>query len=303
VWPVRVRRHAFGPDTPCRDLWLSPDHAVFTGGVLIPVRYLVNGASIAQEARDAVTYWHVELATHDVILAEGLACESYLDTGNRGAFAHGGPVVQMHPDFALGIWQTQACAPLVTHGAPLHRARAGLLERLPALGHDCTDEPALRFLADDETVLEPQTYGDWLCLALPDGARTLRILSRHATPAECMPASMDYRCLGVALTAVRLDDGSLPLDHVRFIAGWQAPEPGLRWTDGAAVLDVAGARVVELRLAAVSLRYKVTAPLIPCLADCDPRYDSWFRARPPHHPRAHTRGQPAEESRSAPGYQ
>jgi hypothetical protein len=110
-------------------------------------------------------------------------------------------------------------------------------------------------------VLEAQTYGDWRCLALPDRARTLRILSRHAIPGECMAASMDSRRLGVALTEVRLDDESLPLDHARFIAGWQAPEPGLRWTDGAAILDVAGARVVELRLAAVSLRYKVPAPL------------------------------------------
>ena len=33
-----------------------------------------------------MTYYHVELSTHDVILAEGLATESYLDTGNRAAF-------------------------------------------------------------------------------------------------------------------------------------------------------------------------------------------------------------------------
>jgi hypothetical protein len=36
-----------------------------------------------------VTYYHVELAAHDVILAEGLLCESYLDTGNRAAFVNG----------------------------------------------------------------------------------------------------------------------------------------------------------------------------------------------------------------------
>ncbi len=31
-------------------------------------------------------YWHLELPHHDLILAEGLSAESYLDTGNRGAF-------------------------------------------------------------------------------------------------------------------------------------------------------------------------------------------------------------------------
>lgn len=90
VWPVRVQSGAFGEGVPHRDLWLSPDHAVFVGGGLIPVRYLVNGASIAAEPRDLVSYWHVELPRHDVLLAEGLPCESYLDTGNRSALSNGG---------------------------------------------------------------------------------------------------------------------------------------------------------------------------------------------------------------------
>jgi hypothetical protein len=63
---------------------------VFVDGVLIPIRYLVNGRTIAQEKVDAVTYYHVELPRHDVVLADGLPCESYLDTGNRGAFAEAG---------------------------------------------------------------------------------------------------------------------------------------------------------------------------------------------------------------------
>ncbi len=91
VWPVRVRGGAFGAGVPHRDVRLSPDHAVFVEGVLIPIRYLINGRTIVQEQVDRVTYYHVELASHAVILAEGLPCESYLDTGNRGAFAnHGG---------------------------------------------------------------------------------------------------------------------------------------------------------------------------------------------------------------------
>jgi V8-like Glu-specific endopeptidase len=86
VWPVRIRPYAFGQGQPSRDLWLSPDHAVFVGGRLVPVRHLVNGATIIQEPRDSAVYWHVELPRHDLLWAEGLAVESYLDTGNRGAF-------------------------------------------------------------------------------------------------------------------------------------------------------------------------------------------------------------------------
>jgi T5SS/PEP-CTERM-associated repeat protein/uncharacterized repeat protein (TIGR03803 family) len=101
VWPVRVRAGAFGDGAPCRDLFLSPDHAVFVDDVLIPIRYLTNGSTIVQQPRDAVTYFHIELERHDVIFAEGLACESYLDTGNRSNFEGDTPVA-LHPDVSGG---------------------------------------------------------------------------------------------------------------------------------------------------------------------------------------------------------
>jgi hypothetical protein len=97
VWPVRVRAGAFGARRPHRDLVLSPDHAVFVDKVLIPVRYLLNGATIVQEPVDVITYWHVELARHDVLFAEGLPCESYLDTGNRALFGDAASVQQSLP--------------------------------------------------------------------------------------------------------------------------------------------------------------------------------------------------------------
>jgi hypothetical protein len=86
VWPVRVRKDAFGPGAPSRDLVLSPDHAVHVDGMLVPVRYLVNGGTVVQEQAATVEYWHLELPAHDVVFAEGLTAESYLDTGNRDAF-------------------------------------------------------------------------------------------------------------------------------------------------------------------------------------------------------------------------
>lgn len=76
VWPVRVGAGAFGAFVPRRDLWLSPDHAVFFDGVLIPVKYLINGSTVVQVAVDATTHYHVELSQHDVLLAEGLPAES-----------------------------------------------------------------------------------------------------------------------------------------------------------------------------------------------------------------------------------
>jgi collagen type I/II/III/V/XI/XXIV/XXVII alpha len=125
VLPVRVQAHAFGLGRPYRDLLLSPDHAVFVDEVLIPVRCLLNGATIVQAQCTKVTYFHVELPAHEVILAEGLPCESYLDLGNRGAFDNGGGAVLLHPDFATRIWQRDACAELILGGPRSWRRRGG----------------------------------------------------------------------------------------------------------------------------------------------------------------------------------
>jgi Hint domain len=124
VWPVWIGADAFGPGRPCRDLWLSPDHAVHVIDVLIPVKQLVNGISIAQVPVDTVTYYHVELSQHDVLLADGLPVESYLDTGNRRNFANSGGPVMLHPDFSSHHWEAGGCAPLVVSGPLLAAARA-----------------------------------------------------------------------------------------------------------------------------------------------------------------------------------
>lgn len=129
VWPVRVRAGAFDDAVPARDVWLSPDHAVYANGVLIPVRHLIDGAAIAQVPREAVTYWHVELPRHDVILADGLPVESYLDTGDRAAFANGGRVVSLAPGFGSHVREAAGYAPLVVTGAEFAAVRAHLAAR------------------------------------------------------------------------------------------------------------------------------------------------------------------------------
>lgn len=119
VWPVRIEAHAFGPGLPARHLFLSPDHAIFAEGVLIPVKHLLNGRSIRQMSRARVTYFHIELERHAILLAEGLPAESYLDTGDRQAFAHGAGVVALHPAWgqAAGIVAQDVALIQDAHGA------------------------------------------------------------------------------------------------------------------------------------------------------------------------------------------
>ena len=87
--PVRVCAGALAPGVPRRDLVVSPDHALFIDGLLVPAGLLANGETIRCEPDGgAVTYYHVELDAHGVLLAEGAPAESYLDTGNRRQFAN-----------------------------------------------------------------------------------------------------------------------------------------------------------------------------------------------------------------------
>jgi hypothetical protein len=271
VWPVRVAAGAFAPEVPHRDLWLSPDHAVFVDGVLIPVRHLINGASIAQQAVAEVTYWHVELPGHAVMIAEGLPAESYLDTGNRAAFANGGAAVLAHPDFALRVWETAACAKLMADGPAVVSVRKRLRRRAMRLGWTATDAPAPLLVADGQEV-GPHESGDGLVMfRLPPGRRQARLLSRATIAAHGEPHSTDYRRLGLAVTALALDGVELPLDSARLGTGWHAPEPGLRWTDGAASLALAGARGLTVRFAALLRYWTDTHPARTWRNHCTPR--------------------------------
>jgi hypothetical protein len=140
VRPVRVRRDAIAAGRPSRDLLLSPDHALYLDGVLIPVRLLINGVSIVSEtACREIDYFHLELDRHDVVWANGAAAESYLDTNGRMNFANGGGAVSLHPDFTAWRWETAGCAPLVVVAPRLEAVRRRLNARLatarePSLG-------------------------------------------------------------------------------------------------------------------------------------------------------------------------
>jgi hypothetical protein len=139
VQPIRIAPHAFALNQPRRPLLLSPDHAVYTDNVLIPIKCLLNGKTIAQIEAGRITYYHVELASHDVILAEDLPVESYLETGSRAVFDNSGLPILLHPEFnqdAGAIWEALACAPLVVSAADLAPLRDRLASRAAELAVD-----------------------------------------------------------------------------------------------------------------------------------------------------------------------
>ncbi len=122
VQPVCIRAGALGDGLPRRDLLVSPSHAMLLDGCLVPAACLVDGAGIVR-VRDLsrVDYFHVELDTHDAILAEGAATESFLDDGSRGVFHNAGSYAAGYPE-ALPA-RPAYCAPRVESGFALQAIR------------------------------------------------------------------------------------------------------------------------------------------------------------------------------------
>ena len=132
--PIRIRRDAFEDHVPDRDLLLSPDHAIYAEGVLIPVRHLANDRSVTRAKRlRHVEYFHIELDQHAILLANGMPVESYLDTGDRSSFENGGVAVTLHPDFASRIREAGGYATLMVTGPEVVAARCQLKRRADQL--------------------------------------------------------------------------------------------------------------------------------------------------------------------------
>ena len=113
--PVIVRRDAFGPGSPCRDMRLSQQHRVLVSGwraellfgedeVLVPVTKLTNDTSIRIDPATApLTYVHLLFDRHEIVWADGLPSESYFP---EGAAQFGSPtraeLARLFPDGAAG---------------------------------------------------------------------------------------------------------------------------------------------------------------------------------------------------------
>jgi hypothetical protein len=238
-WPVRVQAGAFGDNLPARDLMLSPGHAVcisVVDDVFVPVGELINGATIAQVEVSEVTYWHIELESHDVLLAEGLACESYMDAGNRAWFGREyGRLDAVDPE-RIAESLTRYARPFVDRGPLVEAIRQRLNARAEAMGWTRASDMDLHLVIDGDRI-DPTIDGDLARFVLPADVRTARLVSRTFVPGA------DRRKLGVRIKRLAISDGlrldrEVPLEALgEGVYGLeQDGERPWRWTDGDAVL-------------------------------------------------------------------
>jgi hypothetical protein len=233
--PVLIRQDALDDGVPRRDLYVSPKHALFLDDVLVPAEQLVNGVSIFRcETVATVEYFHIELDTHDIILAEGAPSETFVDCDNRFMFQNAGEFARLYPDCNAPTWAF--CAPRVEEGDLLQHLWWRLDERLEMFGCTSTFDPDLHLVVDGVPVSADRVDDTVHVFRLQSPGREVRIVSRSSVPAELDAAFTDIRRLGVNVSRVVLssDDVNIVVGcrDTSLLDGFHASEESHRWTDG-----------------------------------------------------------------------
>jgi hypothetical protein len=235
--PVIVRKGALAPNVPNRDLHVTKAHALYIDDVLIPVEFLVNHRTIVWDDRaQEVEFFHVELATHDILIANGAPAESYREDGNRWMFrnARTGAGLPPHEPFA----------PILTGGPIVDAAWQRLLDRAgPHEASDLTDDPDLHLIVDGVRIDARQQRDKLYVFQVPARPKSVIVASRSGVPSE-LGIARDPRTLGVALRQITISHSwklkALDAADERLTMGFHGYEPSerLRWTNGHAALPI-----------------------------------------------------------------
>lgn len=250
-YPVRILKNAIAHNVPSKDLLVTPEHSLFFENRFVPVRMLVNGASIFYDRSiTSYDYFHIETEEHAVIWANDTLTESYLNTGNHTIFSQTGQNVRFAVPSAR-TWQANGAAPLTVERGSVEPLFNALVAHSKVIGcsvkavrPQLTQYSDIRLLTPMEQVIRPVRYvGDKAVFMLPANIDTVQIASLTSRPSETIgPFVDDRRHLGVLVGQITLFDGQKVKEVTTHLTqpdlpGWDVQETApRRWTNGAAML-------------------------------------------------------------------
>lgn len=87
--PVRIPKGFCFEGYPSEDILLSPHHAVLIAGHLIEARAFltINRVAYCEDVPNTLEYYHIELDSHELIRANNMWCETYVNQVSRKQFS------------------------------------------------------------------------------------------------------------------------------------------------------------------------------------------------------------------------
>ncbi len=269
-----IAADALGPGCPSADLFLPAETVLLLDSTPVPASALVNDATVQWRPGIPQDWCGLFAHQHDrndaCLCANNVALQSQTVTDI---------------DAAADAWRGRAVRPTSTTGLHFtlpadHRhadLRRMLADRALLLGHDRIGGPDIT-LRIGNTTLAPDCTGGLCHFTLPPSlvipCDPVTLQSRSSIPAVLSAGPDDFRewrRLGVAVARIIADSRKIPLNHWTLGHGWHEPEPGWRWTDGAAQLRLPPAtRHLRIEIANVLAAYGLPQPEhLPTTPDAD----------------------------------
>lgn len=135
--PVRLVAGAIAPSVPHTDLTVTADHALSIAGAMVNAGALVNGSTVvrvpAAELTAEMTFYHIETEDHNVIVANGVPAETFVDYDTRRRFDNYDEYVALFGETEKPVREISLPRAMSRRQLPA-RVREQLDERARALG-------------------------------------------------------------------------------------------------------------------------------------------------------------------------
>jgi len=102
TYPICIKANALADNVPSRDLYVSPDHAIYfpEWKIFVEAQALRNDSSIYQVPTmpDTFTYYHVLCNNQEIVLAENTPAETFIDNVTMETFDNYAEYAALYPE-------------------------------------------------------------------------------------------------------------------------------------------------------------------------------------------------------------